>query len=448
MAGSGNLIIYDFLKKGGVPAIDDGSGRSLPPELLLLCTIATVLTTWFSTYSLVLQLKHYYKPRLQRYVVRILVMPMLYAVSSTISLFSLQLAEMIDLMRDLYEAFVIYCFFNLLVEYLSGEAAILAHTQEKEPIPHIIPFNYCFKPMDLGNPYTFLTLKRGILQYVQIKPVLAVATVFLKIYGKYEDGHLHLRNGYTWISIIYNFSVFVALYALTMFWLCLRKELSPYRVASKFFCVKGVIFFSFWQDLTISILVSTGLIQHIGRVVDDTYLSAAMQDTLICIEMPIFAFLHIYAFSYEDYIERPRKLAGRMPLLYALRDSFGLADILADSIATVYGTEYNYESDDRKVQVEDQSSISSDLLIHSTGQIFTGKGKGRSNDGEEDQPTERTSLIKKTRELNKRYQAINVAHDDDKTLQFPDLTEEEQHLYDMSRRLPYGDYRYPCIYEP
>jgi len=29
--------------------------------------------------------------------------PLLYAVSSTISLFSLQLAEMIDLMRDLYE---------------------------------------------------------------------------------------------------------------------------------------------------------------------------------------------------------------------------------------------------------------------------------------------------------------------------------------------------------
>lgn len=58
-----------------------------------------------------LQLRHYYKPRLQRYVVRIVIMcvtaltsrPLLYATASAISLFSLQLAEMIDLVRDLYE---------------------------------------------------------------------------------------------------------------------------------------------------------------------------------------------------------------------------------------------------------------------------------------------------------------------------------------------------------
>lgn len=36
-------------------------------------------------------------------------MPMLYAISSTISLFSLQLAEMIDLMRDLYEVRLELC---------------------------------------------------------------------------------------------------------------------------------------------------------------------------------------------------------------------------------------------------------------------------------------------------------------------------------------------------
>lgn len=129
---------------------------------------------------------------------------MLYAVASTISLFSLQLAEMIDLMRDLYEAFVIYCFFSLLVEYLSGERAMLTYLHGRPPMPHLFPLNLFFYPMDMSDPYTFLAIKRGILQYVQIKPILAIATVFLKIYGKYEDGHLHLKNGYTWIAIVYS----------------------------------------------------------------------------------------------------------------------------------------------------------------------------------------------------------------------------------------------------
>lgn len=62
--------------------------------------------------------------------------------------------------------------------------------------------------------------------------------------------------------LIQDVSVFIALYALSVFWVCLSKELAPYHVGSKFLCVKGVIFFSFWQGLTISILVATGAIRH------------------------------------------------------------------------------------------------------------------------------------------------------------------------------------------
>ena len=102
---------------------------------------------------------------------------MLYAVASTISLFSLQLAEMIDLMRDLYEvripynqtnhttqAFVIYCFFSLLVEYLSGERAMLTYLHGRPPMPHLFPLNLFFYPMDMSDPYTFRAIKRGILR--------------------------------------------------------------------------------------------------------------------------------------------------------------------------------------------------------------------------------------------------------------------------------------------
>ena len=324
------------------PPPGPGSGRSLPAYLLFLCACATIFTCVASTLSVWLQLKHYYRPMLQRYVVRILILPPLYAVASTISLFSLQLAEMIDLLRDLYEAFVIYCFFNLLIEYLSSEGSILIMLRGRPPTPHFFPLNLFLRPLDLSDPRMFLMLKRGILQYVQVKPILALVTVLLKVLGEYHEGHLQPQSGYTWTALVYNVSVFLALYCLALFWAGLSEDLAPFRVGAKFLCVKGVIFFSFWQGLCISILVSSGIVKRIGGVVDDEYLSTALQDTLICLEMPFFAVLHTYAFSYSDYVEPPERMAGRLPIPYALRDSLGIQDLVSDWAETLRGSAYTY----------------------------------------------------------------------------------------------------------
>ena len=66
--------------------------------------------------------------------------------------------------RSDIQAFVIYCFFSLLVEYLSGEGAILNMLRGRPPTPHIFPINLISAPMDPSDPYTFLALKRGILR--------------------------------------------------------------------------------------------------------------------------------------------------------------------------------------------------------------------------------------------------------------------------------------------
>ncbi|KAI3625301.1 hypothetical protein CBS9595_000662 [Malassezia furfur] len=438
---------------------DEGSGRSLPIRLLLLCTCATLFTTVYSSYSIWLQLKHYYKPFLQRYVVRILVMPLLYAITSAISLYSLQLAEMIGLVRDLYEAFVIYCFFNLLVEYLSGESEILTMLRGRNPTPHIFPLSLFLAPADLSDPYVFLWVKRGVQQYVQFKPILAIATVILKFIGKYEDGRLGLENGYTWISLLYNVSVFIALYSLTLFWMCLRSELKPFHVAGKFMCVKGVIFFSFWQGLTISILVAAGIIRHIGSVQDDIYLSAALQDALICLEMPFFAVGHAYAFSYFDFIQPPYKLAGRMPFLYALRDSFEIGDIISDTISTFRGTDYTYEAVEPNDTTVYQSRALSRRSRAGLRYVDQGKGKYWVQRSSKPRSTHDVNHNMQTQDANERTQLNQQSRfpsymenphndnqpDDISILQFDDPTKDEDRLYELARKLPFGDYRYPCV---
>lgn len=49
------------------------------------------------------------------------------------------------------------------------------------------------------------------------------------------------------MTIIYNVSVSLALYALFLFYFATRELLSPYSPVLKFFMVKSVIFLSFWQ---------------------------------------------------------------------------------------------------------------------------------------------------------------------------------------------------------
>ena len=455
------------------PPPGPGSGRSLPAYLLFLCACATIFTCVASTLSVWLQLKHYYRPMLQRYVVRILILPPLYAVASTISLFSLQLAEMIDLLRDLYEAFVIYCFFNLLIEYLSSEGSILIMLRGRPPTPHFFPLNLFLRPLDLSDPRMFLMLKRGILQYVQVKPILALVTVLLKVLGEYHEGHLQPQSGYTWTALVYNVSVFLALYCLALFWAGLSEDLAPFRVGAKFLCVKGVIFFSFWQGLCISILVSSGIVKRIGGVVDDEYLSTALQDTLICLEMPFFAVLHTYAFSYSDYVEPPERMAGRLPIPYALRDSLGVQDLVSDWAETLRGSAYTY----RKWEASDN------VVYHPYSLERRGRAGLRYADGGkhkywvEEGPVasapqastsatvalsdERTPLAASRSHAHYTGQHESHVpdhdepilseiehHDTDNTpLSFDDPTESEDELYETSRKLPYGDYGYPCIGE-
>ena len=59
--------------------------------------------------------------------------------------------------------------------------------------------------------------------------------------------HCSVASGYLYVTIIYNISVSLSLYALFLFYFATRELLSPYRPMLKFFMVKSVIFLSFWQ---------------------------------------------------------------------------------------------------------------------------------------------------------------------------------------------------------
>ena len=105
----------------------------------------------------------------------------------------------------------------------------------------------------------------------------------------------------------------------------------------KFLCVKGILFFSFWQSIGISILVAAGAIRHLGPYTDTERISVGLTDMLICFEMPLFAIAHLYAFSFNDFIDPKASFVARMPIKYAIKDSFSIKDVVEDSKATLRG---------------------------------------------------------------------------------------------------------------
>lgn len=110
----------------------------------------------------------------------------------------------------------------------------------------------------------------------------------------------------------------------------------------KFLCVKGILFFSFWQGIFISILVAAGVITKLGPYTDSEHISLALTDALVCIEMPFFAIAHQYAFSTVDFVDLHAKYVARMPMGYGFRDAFGIKDVVEDSKATFRGEGMDY----------------------------------------------------------------------------------------------------------
>merc|ERR1712154_479194 len=108
--------------------------------------------------------------------------------------------------------------------------------------------------------------------------------------------------GWYWITtIILNLSITLAVTALIMFYHAFEPELEKYRTLAKFLCIKGVVFFAFWQGILLQILEHFEIV-HSDKWYTEEEVAEAIQNLLICMEMGLlFAPIHSYAFPYAPY---------------------------------------------------------------------------------------------------------------------------------------------------
>jgi hypothetical protein len=95
-------------------------------------------------------------PAIQSKIIGILWMIPIYSFNSVMSLFFPSSAVYIDMMRDCYEAYVLYLFFSLLLSFLCGgnEAYMIEYLETLPASKHPFPFNLCLSSyLPVGNDY-------------------------------------------------------------------------------------------------------------------------------------------------------------------------------------------------------------------------------------------------------------------------------------------------------
>nr|POF00159.1 transmembrane protein [Quercus suber] len=273
-----------------------------PGQVILIgSTICVMLTAHFSVQLISEHLFHWKKPKEQKAIVIITLMAPIYAIDSFVGLLDFQGSKaffmFLDSVKECYEALVIAKFLALMYSYLNISISknIVPDEIKGRQIHHSFPMTL-FQPHTAHlNHNTLKLLKYWTWQFVVIRPVCSILMITLQLLGAYPS----------WVSwtftIILNISVSLALYSLVVFYHVFAKELAPHNPLAKFLCIKGIVFFCFWQGIVLDILVALGIIRSHHAWLDVEHIEEALQNLLVCVEMVFFAAFQQYAYNVAPY---------------------------------------------------------------------------------------------------------------------------------------------------
>jgi hypothetical protein len=263
--------------------------------------VFALLTVVYSLREIIKHLQNFSLPELQTNIVRILLMPPIYAVASFLQLRMLQQGVYIGAVRELYEAFTVYSFMHLMTDFMQKLAdlegdGVTVVTLMNDPqrgagvdrMHHRLPVSLLekagwIKPWAMQSPDStscpfYDTCKRGVLQYVPVACFCAVMASTLELLGGYHEAQISLHYGWFYLCLLRNLSQFVALYCLVMFYSGAKKLLDPLHPLSKFLSIKLIIFFTFWQKLVLIALKHFDLLP-VHSLYESEYISGAVNTT-------------------------------------------------------------------------------------------------------------------------------------------------------------------------
>lgn len=317
-------------------------------ELIIVGTVTGpfVLTLALTAYLIYSHMSYYTIPQAQTYIIRIVSMAAIYSLNSLLSVIFYEQSIYFDLVRDCYEAFVLYQFFSLILYFFNMEAVeyfpwsdtedirlkelnslsdhdiVIGDDEEEEEREHVkileeseivtshylsktglakFPFPCCCLPSVIPGNVLFVRIRLGVFQYMLMKPLLSLIAIILHTQDDYHPGSFDLRYGYVWIALLMNVSIFVALYFLLIFYQLVHHIIKSHRPLSKLLSIKAVLFFMFWQSILIAGLAYKGWLPILDVRGGPDASTAAINNVLISFEMLILSITNLFAFSNTEY---------------------------------------------------------------------------------------------------------------------------------------------------
>jgi len=280
----------------------------------------TLLGCLISMWHMTSHLRAFHQPFVQRKILAILWMCPIYSITSWTCLVGGEKVEgYLGILKDMYEAYVIYTFLSFciavlgrgdrdaVVDILARRCEGQAEQQQQQeqgghhhlshPIPTwLVDTLCCCRCFCPGRRRKYsndrherarqhaesvlLQCQVCAMQFVFLRPMLTTALFVLKkmhyhgpmfgilpfglddgynpsaIYDP-ESGVGLYRSPQFYIVLLENLSVFLAFSGLLNFYHAVQEELVWCRPFPKFLCIKGVVFMTFWQGIVLNLLADT-----------------------------------------------------------------------------------------------------------------------------------------------------------------------------------------------
>ncbi|KAK4062791.1 uncharacterized protein Triagg1_9661 [Trichoderma aggressivum f. europaeum] len=328
------------------PTVDDNGdilsiGITTHTLLKILSAVFLGLTVLNSIIHITRHLARYTAPIQQRQIIRIILVPTVFAICSFLSVLFYQTSIYLRPVAEIYESIAIPAIFILYVHYVfpgSHSWRELFHRLE-DP-------NSREADIAGGDSTWFKRTCLFVFQYVKHTPSLiafanpapcrypiaktasSIVEIATQGAGVYCVNSLAPRHAHLWCEIINILAIVLAIPHIIRFERRMKDHIDPtHKPGAKLWTFKGFVFLQFVQLILFGLL--NDRLSHPTASITFNDLYYGIPATLTCIEAWIFTIIFMWSFSTNEYA--PDNIDGqchRMPFWRALLDSLNIADFV------------------------------------------------------------------------------------------------------------------------
>ncbi|KAF4672938.1 hypothetical protein FOL47_011207 [Perkinsus chesapeaki] len=278
---------------------DDLNEFSFEGFAVAIASLSTGVCLAVALSHLSMHARKWVAPEFQVYIARIILLVPIYSLCAWASVLHPSKRYAFALIRDAYEAYALYMFMVLNVNYLGGARRLLLHFDHGHRVHWLWPLCWFMpKPMPLDDKLLWI-LRTGCIQFVILKPLSSVAVLLCHGFGIYTEDTLDNRVAFLTLTAIVNTSVSLAIYSLGMLYRATREMLDPFGPFPKFLLIKFIVFFPWAQNTALMLLVELGLIRFNSSIPNVRKSLVVLEETLTCIEMAVVACIFVIAFPVD-----------------------------------------------------------------------------------------------------------------------------------------------------